>query len=144
MQVQLSKKTVKNLRCVMSQMQKSEETQQLRIPEHMADIGRILGAWGQVLLRGKEWNDDNVSVTGGTMVWVMYQPEGDDQQPQMAQAWLPFQLKWDIPRNCADGKIRVLPLLESIDARSASARKIVVRATVTVMAKANIEEETEI
>ena len=144
MQVQLSKKTVKNLRCVMSQMQKSEETQQLRIPEHMADIGKILGAWGQVLLRGKEWNDDNVSVTGGTMVWVMYQPEGDDQQPQMAQAWLPFQLKWDIPRNCADGKIRVLPLLESIDARSASARKIVVRATVTVMAEANIEEETEI
>lgn len=144
MQVQLSKKAVKNLRCVLSQMQKSEETQQLRIPEHMADIGRVIGAWGQVLLRGKEWDDGQIGVSGGTMVWVIYQPEGADQQPQTAQAWLPFQLKWDIPKNCSDGRIRVLPLLESVDARSASARKIVVRATVAVMAEASMEEETEI
>lgn len=144
MQVKLSRITVDNLNCILSQVQTSEETQQLRIPENMADVDRILGAWGQILIRGKEWHDGYISISGGTMVWVMYQSEGTDQQPQMTQAWLPFQLKWDLPQNSDDGKIRVLPLLESVDARSASARKIVVRATVSLLAEAYVEENSEV
>ena len=108
MQVKLSRITVDNLNCILSQVQTSEETQQLRIPENMADVDRILGAWGQILIRGKEWHDGYISISGGTMVWVMYQSEGTDQQPQMTQAWLPFQLKWDLPQNSVDGKIRVV------------------------------------
>lgn len=143
MQVHIPVKGIKNLRCILLQKQSVEETQQLRIPEPMSDVDRILGAWGQVLLRGKEWRDGCVTVTGGTMVWVMYLPEGETQTPQTAQAWLPFQMKWDLPQTPTDGKIRVQPLLESVDARSTSAKKIVARATVSVLLEAYLEEERE-
>lgn len=143
MQVQFPKKAVTSLRCILSQAQSAEESQQLRIPEPMADIDRILGAWGQILVRGKEWREDYISVSGGTMVWVMYLPEGESQAPQMVQAWLPFQMKWDIPHTKVDGKIRILPLLESVDARSTSARKMVVRASVNILAEAYTEEECD-
>ena len=107
MQVQIPIKQVNNLRCILSQIQSSEETQQLRIPEPMADIDRILGTWGQVLLRAKEWRDGYITVSGGTMAWVMYLPEGEPHSPQIAQAWLPFQMKWELPRTELDGKIRI-------------------------------------
>ena len=68
MQVQFPKKTVKALRCILSKVQSCEESQQLRIPEPMADVGRILGAWGQILLRTKEWREGHIMVSGGTMV----------------------------------------------------------------------------
>lgn len=144
MQVQIPIKQVNNLRCILSQIQSSEETQQLRIPEPMADIDRILGTWGQVLLRAKEWRDGYITVSGGTMAWVMYLPEGEPHSPQIAQAWLPFQMKWELPRTELDGKIRVLPLLESVDARSASAKKIIVRASVSVLAEAYLEEKHDV
>lgn len=144
MQVQFPVKSVKNLRCVLSQIQTTEETQQLRIPEPMADVGRILGCWGQVLLRSKEWRDGYMAVSGGTMVWVMYVQEGEENGPQVAQAWLPFQMKWDLPQLEQDGQIRVLPYLDSVDARSSSARKIIVRASVSVLAEAYLEETTEV
>lgn len=141
MQVQFPKKSVKALRCILSKVQACEESQQLRIPEPMADVGRILGTWGQILLRTKEWREGHIMVSGGTMVWVMYLPEGESEIPQTVQAWLPFQMKWDIPYTQTDGKIRVLPLLENVDARSTSARKMVVRASVSVQAEAYLEEE---
>ena len=144
MQVQIPVKTIKNLRCILSQTQSAEETQQLRIPEQMADVDRILGCWGQVLLRAKEWRDGYITVSGGVMAWVMYLPEGEPNAPQVAQAWLPFQIKWDLPSTEMDGKIRVLPLLDSVDARITSAKKIIVRASVSVLAEAYMEEASEV
>lgn len=144
MQVQFPVKSVKSLRCILSQVQTTEETQQLRIPEPMADVGRIIGCWGQVLLRSKEWRDGYIAVSGGTMVWVMYVAEGEENGPQVAQAWLPFQMKWELPQLECDGQIRVLPYLDSVDARSSSARKIIVRTSVSVQAEAYLEDSTEI
>ena len=141
MQVQFPVKSVKSLRCILSQVQTTEETQQLRIPEPMADVGRIIGCWGQVLLRSKEWRDGYIAVSGGTMVWVMYVAEGEENGPQVAQAWLPFQMKWELPQLECDGQIRVLPYLDSVDARSSSARKIIVRTSVSVQAEAYLEDE---
>ncbi len=144
MEVQFPKKTLNCLRCILSHVQSVEESQQLRIPEPMEDIGRILGSWGQILIRSKEWRDGYISVSGGTMVWVMYLPEGVSQTPQVVQAWLPFQIKWELPYTETDGKIRVLPLLENVDARSTSARKMVVRASVNLLAEAYLEEKCEV
>ena len=144
MQVQFTKKAFKNLHCILSQIQSVEESQQLRIPEPMADVGRILGTWGQILLRSKEWRDGYICISGGVMVWAMYIPEGEPQTPQTVQAWLPFQMKWELPYTQTDGKIRVLPLLDNVDARSTSARKMVVRASVSILAEAYLEEEIEI
>ena len=34
----------------------------------MPDIGHVLSAWGQTILRGKEWRADTVSFSGGAAV----------------------------------------------------------------------------
>lgn len=120
-----------------------ELTQELRLPGEMADIGSVLGAWGQILIRGKEWRSDGMIVTGGVMAWAMYQPE-EGGQPQMVEAWIPFQFKSDLPQTQYDGVIRVCPLLRSIDARSTSARKLMIRASVGNLTQAWVPMDGEV
>ena len=66
----------------------SEQTQELRIPEGMPDVQRVISAWGQVVLRGKEWRDRGIGIHGGIMVWVLYQPEGEEGL-QRLESWIP-------------------------------------------------------
>lgn len=117
------------------QSQTAEQTQQIPLPDGMGDVGRILGAFPQVIARGKEWMSDRVSFSGGVMVWVLYEPE-DGGPVQCIDAWLPFQMKWDLPEGTEEGSIRIRCLLRFVDARSVSARKIMVRVGLSAMAEA--------
>ena len=54
------------------ELHSSEQTQEIRLTEGMPDVGRILSAWGQPILRSKEWGADTLNYTGGMMVWVLY------------------------------------------------------------------------
>lgn len=112
-----------------------EQTQEVRLPDNMPDVGRVLGAWGQVLLRGKEWRSAGMGISLGVMSWVLYAPE-DGGEPQVLETWIPFQLKWEFPETRRDGSILASCLLSGIDARSVSARKLVVRASVSVLGEA--------
>lgn len=139
-QVQFEKSQLRYLRPLISQVQTIEQVQELRLPDGMPDIGRVLIAWGQVLLRGKEWRNGNMGVSGGVMAWALYEPE-EGGAPQTVEAWIPFQMHWDIPQTKHDGKIRCSCLLRSVDARSTSARKIMLRANVSVLGEGYIPEE---
>lgn len=110
------------------------------MPDDMPDIGSVLNAWGQVLLRSKQWRDGTMTVSGGVMVWILYMPDSEVVTPQTAQAWIPFQVKFDLPEAKRDGMIWVSPLLQGVDARSTSARKMVARASVSVLAQAYLPE----
>ena len=144
MKVEFPQKSIDYLRCIKSEVRRVEETQELRMPDQMPDVDRILCCWGQVLLRSKEWHDGAMTVSGGVMAWVMYMPEGESGIGRMAQAWLPFQTKWDLPPTKHDGMIRVMPLLESVDARTTSARKIVVRANVSLLGEAFVQDQVKV
>lgn len=111
---------------LIGQCKEQELTDEIRLPDNLSDIGRVLGAWGQVLLRGKEWRPDRVAVSGGVMAWVLYMPE-NDTQPQMVEAWLPFHEQWPIPDTQHDGSIIACGNLSFCDARSVSARKLILR-----------------
>lgn len=127
MELQFKKKTCNYVRELVCQCAERELTDEIRLTDSMADIGRVLGAWGQVLIRGKEWRPDRVAVSGGVMVWVLYMPE-DSSQPQMTEAWLPFHEQWPIEDTQRDGSIVVTGCLTFCDARSVSARKLMLRA----------------
>lgn len=133
MQLQFEKREIPCLHTVKREVQSQEETQELRISDGMPDIGRIIGAWGQVILRSKEWQENGMTVSGGTMVWVAYMPE-EGGQPQCVESWLPFQMRWHFPGTQHDGKILTQCMLHSVDARSVSARKMMLRANVSVLA----------
>lgn len=135
MELQFDKSEYSCLQKVLGQVQQQEETQELRISDGMPDIGSVLGAWGQPLIRSKEWRGNGITVSGGVMAWVLYAPE-DEGQPQCVQTWIPFQMKWDFPDPGRDGVIRVHTLLRSMDARSTSARKLMLRAGIGMLAEA--------
>ena len=143
MEIQFQKSVVPYLRTVIQSRQNQEQTQQVRLSDAMPDIGKVLAAWGQVLLRGKEWRNDSFLISGGVKTWVLYSPE-DGTKPQCVESWLPFQMKWDIPDTEQDGTIIVCPGKATVDARMLSDRKLMVRANVTLDSWALIREDAVI
>lgn len=143
MEIQFQKSVVPYLRTVIQGRQNQEQTQQVRLSDTMPDIGKVLAAWGQVLLRGKEWRNDSFLVSGGVKTWVLYSPE-DGGKPQCVESWLPFQMKWDIPDTDRDGTIIVCPAKPTVDARMLSDRKLMVRANVALDAWALSREDAVI
>lgn len=135
MELQFEKTAWECLRGVVSQTKNEEHTMEVRLPESMPDIGRVLCAWGEVLLRGKEWRGSGMGISGGVMAWVLYQSE-DGSEIQSVEGWIPFQTKWDFPQTERDGSVWASCLLRNIDARSLSARKLMIRAAVSIMAEA--------
>lgn len=126
MELQFEKRSLTCLYPALEQVQNQEQTQELRLTDGMPDIGRILGVWGQPILRGKQWLSDSVSTSGGMMVWVLYAPE-DGSREQVLESWIPFQMKWGIPEDLPEGTLRMGCRVRGIDARSVSARKILIR-----------------
>lgn len=128
------------LKQVKRDVQKQEQTQEVRLEDEMPDVGSVLGAWGQVLLRGKEWHAGQMRISAGVMTHILYQPE-DGSAPQHVECWIPMQMSWDLPDAEREGAILAHPLLYSADARSISARRLLVRACVGMQAEAVIPGE---
>ena len=142
MEMQLKKEPLSYLEPVVCSGRELEQTQQIRLPEGMPDIGKVLGVWGQSVLRSKEWRADGVSVSGGVLVWVLYAPE-DGSQPRALDGWIGFQGKWDLPEGSPDGTVLVQPIVRTLDARSVSPRKLLVRAGLGISCMALCRREAE-
>ena len=126
MELQFQKREGKCLKPLIRETKQTELTQELRLGDGMPDVGRILGLWGQLMIRSKQWNGDQITVSGGVMTWVLYAPE-DGSECRSVELWVPFQMRWDIPDSESDGVIRVDPVLRYADGRTVSARKMMVR-----------------
>ena len=135
MEMQFNKEVRPCLRWLISHTVAQEQTQEVRLPDGMPDIGRVLGAWGQVLIRGKEWRGDTMTVSGGVLCWALYAPE-DGSEARCVDTWIPFNMKWELPETQRDGIISVWPLLSSVDARCVSARKLMLRCGISVLGEA--------
>lgn len=122
------------LAAAVNEVQNSEQTQELRLPDGMPDVGKVLCAWGQTILRGKEWRSDSLTVSGGMLIWVLYTPE-NGSEPRIVDGWLPFQMRWTLPPDTLEGSIRVSALTRFADARSVSPRKLMLRAGIGVLAQ---------
>lgn len=143
MELQFQKDTLNCLTSALREVKQAELTQEIRLPDGMPDIGRMIGAWGQVLIRGKEWRSHDIGVSGGLMICLVYVPE-DGTEPRNLENWIPFQMMWDLKDSVPEGTIRCLPFVRFVDARSTSARKIMVRAGIVVDAQALYPMESAI
>lgn len=135
MDFQFETEKITCLEPVLQEVRSTELTQQIKLPDAMPDIGKILAAWGQPILRGKEWDDGQLSATGGMLVWVLYGPE-DGSSPRCLDGWIPFQLKWELPEEAAEGTARFLCRNRLVEGRGVSPRKISVRCELAVQAEA--------
>ncbi len=142
MELQWDKQVMGCLRHKTREVQNQELTQELRLSDGMPDVGRVICAWGQSVLRSKEWNGDGMRISGGVMAWVLYAPE-DGSEPHSTELWLPFQMRWNFPQSRRDGYIRANIQLRGVDARVLSARKMMVRAGISVLGEALEPEDVE-
>ena len=106
MELQFKSETCRCLTAAVREVRSAELTQEVRLTDGMPDIGRVVASWGQIVLRSKEWQSDQVCVSGGIMVWTLYVPE-DGTQPRCVDTWMPFQLKWELAGESREGPIRV-------------------------------------
>ena len=143
MEINFQQKTCPYLNTLVQQIQTQEQTQEVRLSDGMPDVGRILGCWGQPLVRSKEWRSGEMVVSGGVMAWVLYAPE-DGSQVRCVDAWVPFQMKWSLPDTNQDGTIRVHLSLKGMDCRNISARKMMIRPGISAMGEAFTTEDAEI
>lgn len=143
MELQWNKRPCAYIKTQFRQVQPQEQTQELRLTEEMPDIGRVLCAWGQPVVRSKEWRMDAVMVTGGVNASVAYMPE-DGSGIKVMETWIPFQSKWNLQQTSREGTIRVKCLLRELDARLISARKLMLRANVAVFAEGLESSEVDV
>ena len=135
MEMKFNETACRCLRRAVSQQQARELTHEVRLPDAMPDIGRVLGCWGQPVVRGKEWRGSSMGVSGGVQAWALYLPE-DGSEVQSMEVWIPWQMKWELPQTEKDGAIWVYPLMKNMDARTTSPRKMMLRCEVSAWAQA--------
>ena len=135
MEMQFKKEVYQCLQLWAEEVKNEEHTLEIKLPDAMPDIGSVLGAWGQILIRGKEWRGSGMSVSGGVMTWAVYIPE-DGSMPRTVEGWIPFSMRWDFPQAQRDGAILTACQLRSVDGRCLSARKLIMRANISLMAQA--------
>lgn len=135
MELDFESKCFPCMRWDIRQVKSQEQTQEVRLSDGMPDIGSILGAWGQPVLRGKEWRNGSIGINGGVMAWVLYLPMAGGV-PQSLEVWIPFQEKWELTDSQREGSIRCQCLLKALDARMLSERKLMVRASLGLLAEA--------
>lgn len=143
MEQQWKQNTYSYLDTALQEQRNLELTQELRLGEGMPDVGQILWVDGQCMLRGKEWQTDSVSVSGGMMLRVLYLPE-DGSGVRCVEDWIPFRMEWDLPEGTPQGWLQVRCMQRSADARSMSARKILLRAGVMLQVEAYAPGEADI
>lgn len=136
MELQFQKESLPCMRQVLEDIRDQELTQEIRLSEGQPHIGNVVGAWGQVLIRGKQWEDDRIGVSGGVQAWILYSG-GETGTLQTVSCWMPFHQDWDLPASSREGKIWIMPELRQMDARGTSERKIMVRANLSLLAKAH-------
>lgn len=141
MELQFEKNMCRCLHVAAWEVQRQEQTQEVKLPEAMPDVGRVLGCWGQPVLRSKEWRSGGMMATGGVMTWTLYAPE-DGSEPRCIESWIPIQFKWEFPETEREGNMAVSCMLRSADARTVSARKLMVRVCVNGLGIAMDPSET--
>ena len=140
MELEFEKRQLKCLAPVLSEVRDLELTQEIRLGEDMPDIQKVYACWAQGVLRGKEWTGSEVTASGGVTVWAAYQAEGEDRA-RLAQCWIPFQMKWPVGDSA---QAAVALRVRQADARSASARKILVRVCLSGLARVYAPKSFEI
>lgn len=110
-----------------------EQTQELIIPDTMADAARTLICYAEPELQSKTSRDGSLLVTGVIQTSCLYADEQGSVQPLSAQ--IPFTVKLDHPQWQEQTRSRVSCTIRSADGRLINSRKVLLRVNVLVQAE---------
>ncbi len=126
MELVLETKSADFLREVFCGAIAQEETGETIVPDSFPDVGRILQAFGAVVLRGKDYRAGSLSISGGVHAGVLYVPE-DQGAPRALHLYLPFTVRMENPALSENTRAAVDCRVRSVDARIVNSRKVLVR-----------------
>lgn len=132
MELQFERMSVPILKDAVREVKHTELTQEMKLTDGMPDVGRVVHCCGQLLLRSKEWNRGEISVSAGVKVHCLYMPE-DGSEVRAIETWIPFQLGWDADPELPEGQARIVPLLRFVDGRCVSSRKLMLRVGISAL-----------
>lgn len=98
-----------------------EESAEMIVPDHCADISRIVSAEGEVFIRSTEARDGKAEISGVVQVKLLYIPEKTPVL-QMLEYTLPFMMVEDCPKDCTT--LRAALHTEEVHARMLNPRKV--------------------
>lgn len=110
-----------------------EQTQELIIPDAMADAARTLICYAEPELQSKTSRDGSLLVTGVIQTSCLYADEQGSVQPLSTQ--IPFTVKLDHPQWKDQTRSRVSCTIRSADGRLINSRKALLRVNVLVQAE---------
>ena len=140
MELQFEKKPRHCLRQSGWQNQNVEQTLELRAPEELVGNCEILGVWGQLLIRGKEWRGNEASADGGVICHVLLSGTAGYEKISV-EGWMPFQFRWDLKNGGQDGSVHINCRIGNIEARMVGSEKIMIRAQISAFAQ-KLEPDT--
>ena len=135
MELEFQQKMTNYLKKTLSQVQNQEETLETVIPDSMPDAQRILGCWGNPVIRCREWRTGGMTLSGGVEARVLYDP-GEEGTPQLLEMYLPFSLSWEQDMGPEEGPMIHDCRIRGMDARIVNSRKILVRVNLTAKGEA--------
>lgn len=126
MDVQFEAHSVDFLQEIFCMSISQEETGETVVPDSLPDVGRILDAYGTVVIRGKEYRAGSASITGGVHAGVLYAPE-DHSAPRALNYYIPFTIRLENAALSEQSVVQVDCRVRSADARILNSRKVLVR-----------------
>lgn len=126
MELMFESKSADFLREVIFDTISQEETAETIVPDSYPDVEQVLDAFASTVLRGKDYRNGSVSISGGIHAGVIYNPE-DQSAPRALHFYIPFTVKLEheaiteATRICVDCRVR------SVDARIMNSRKVMIR-----------------
>ena len=135
MELEFQQNRIRFLKKALCQVQNQEETLETVIPDSMPDAERILGCWGNPVIRSREWRSGGMTLSGGVEARVLYDA-GEETAPQLLEMYLPFSISWDQDMGEEEGPMIHDCRIRSMDARIVNSRKILVRVNLTAKGEA--------
>ena len=126
MELMFESKSADFLREVIFDTISQEETAETIVPDSYPDVEQVLDTFASTVLRGKDYRNGSVSISGGIHAGVIYNPE-DQSAPRALHFYIPFTVKLEheaiteATRICVDCRVR------SVDARIMNSRKVMIR-----------------
>ena len=139
MELIFQEKQVQYLNRIVNETVLLEQTADLIVPDSIADIDRVVDAYGTAMLRSQECNAQGLSADGTVRAGVLF--VDTDGAVQCISAQIPFTVRRELASPQEDCTLQCKCVLRSVDARALNSRKLLVRVGIACTVTAYAQEK---
>ncbi len=139
MEINFDKKSFVCLQNVLNTVQNKTLSVDYRLSDDMPDVATVINAWGQCIIREKQWRGNEIEVSGGAKVAVLYK-SASDASVRRIDSWVPFQFSMNVDSYEAEGNISARCCLNDLNVHINSPRKLDIQVDVAMCVRAYVPQ----